>query len=199
MTDPKKDGPMFAALLVLLAASGASSLLRRSEEQALRQNADSGFSADELCVGWTLAPDKPVGLVCAPDVTRIPAALERRFGRFEDCARLTIDGEVVPGQMMTLERLEGGRCHLTPKGRLPGPLRLLAHGKIRPNSDDAADLRALPGIGEIRAETIVEERQKGGPFKDGDDLQRRVRGIGPKTLERIAPLISFGDAPSDTF
>lgn len=199
MTDRKKDGPMFAALLVLLAASAASALLRHSEEEVPRQTGDAGFSAEELCVGWSLAPDNPVGLVCAVDVTRIPRALERRFGKPEGCRRLTIPGRVVPGQMMTLERRSGGGCDLTPGGWLPGPLRLLAHGKILPNRDSAEDLRVLPMIGRVRAETIVEERRRDGPFKDGEDLRKRVRGIGPKTLERIAPLISFEDDPSEIF
>jgi len=50
------------------------------------------------------------------------------------------------------------------------------------------ELVQLPGIGEILAKRIVESRETRGPFVDHDDL-RRIRGIGPKTLEGIRPYL----------
>lgn len=44
----------------------------------------------------------------------------------------------------------------------------------------------LEGIGEKIAKTIVADREARGPFKSIDDLQR-VKGIGPKTMDRIRP------------
>lgn len=46
----------------------------------------------------------------------------------------------------------------------------------------------LPGLGETLAKRIVASRESEGPFRDHDDL-RRVRGIGPRTLERIRPYL----------
>jgi competence protein ComEA len=46
------------------------------------------------------------------------------------------------------------------------------------------ELSVLPGIGEALARRIVESRDAQGPFADLEDL-RRVRGIGPKTLEQM--------------
>lgn len=46
----------------------------------------------------------------------------------------------------------------------------------------------LPGIGESLARRIVESREARGPFADHDELLR-VRGIGPKTLDRIKPFL----------
>jgi competence protein ComEA len=46
----------------------------------------------------------------------------------------------------------------------------------------------LPEIGEALAKGIVESREQDGPFASHDDLDR-VRGIGPKTLERIRPYL----------
>ena len=46
----------------------------------------------------------------------------------------------------------------------------------------------MPGIGEQLARRIVAERTTGGPFRDWDDL-RRVRGIGPRTLEGMRPYL----------
>ena len=59
------------------------------------------------------------------------------------------------------------------------------------NAAGAADLVALPGIGPVTAARIVEDRQARGPYRRVDDLLR-VKGIGPKKLERIRPHIRVG-------
>jgi competence protein ComEA len=53
---------------------------------------------------------------------------------------------------------------------------------------DWPELSQLPGIGEALARRIVESRQRDGEFVDHQEL-RRVRGIGPRTLERITPYL----------
>jgi len=59
--------------------------------------------------------------------------------------------------------------------------------KLNLNSSSAAELELLPGIGPALASRIIEDRKANGPFKSVDDLDR-VKGIGPKTLERIRDL-----------
>ena len=56
------------------------------------------------------------------------------------------------------------------------------------NKADWPELAQLPGIGETLAQRIVSAREERGPFLDHSDL-RRVRGIGPKTLEKIKPYL----------
>jgi competence protein ComEA len=56
------------------------------------------------------------------------------------------------------------------------------------NTAEWPELLQLPGIGPKLAHRIVESRQTTGPFADNDDL-RRVRGIGPKTMEQIRPYL----------
>ncbi|MBX2837950.1 MAG: helix-hairpin-helix domain-containing protein [Gammaproteobacteria bacterium] len=51
---------------------------------------------------------------------------------------------------------------------------------------------ALPGIGPAKAEAIVSFRRLNGPIESAEVLLE-VKGIGPATLERITPLITFGD------
>jgi purine nucleosidase len=63
------------------------------------------------------------------------------------------------------------------------------------NNAGAAELQRLPRIGRTLAERILAERRK-APFRSVDDL-RRVRGIGPKTLERLVPLITVEDMPGN--
>jgi len=58
------------------------------------------------------------------------------------------------------------------------------------NRADWPELAQLPGIGETLAKRIVEVRLADGPYRDHDELQRRVRGIGPRTLEQIEPYLA---------
>lgn len=51
------------------------------------------------------------------------------------------------------------------------------------------ELLTLPGIGETRARAILAYRQEHGPFARIEDLQN-VSGIGPSTVERLAPYIT---------
>jgi competence protein ComEA len=51
------------------------------------------------------------------------------------------------------------------------------------------ELVQLPGVGPTLAQRIVQTRETGGPFLDHGDLRRRVRGIGPKTFEKLRPYL----------
>lgn len=57
------------------------------------------------------------------------------------------------------------------------------------NSATAADLDALPGVGEVLAGRIVAWREENGTFSSVDDLGE-VQGIGPKVLEGLRDLVS---------
>lgn len=50
----------------------------------------------------------------------------------------------------------------------------------------------IEGIGEVTARKIVGDREANGPFRDISDIQR-VKGIGPKTLERVRPYLRVTD------
>jgi competence protein ComEA len=90
------------------------------------------------------------------------------------------DAEPPPTPEPTVERLER-------KPTAPPPTT----GKLRPgdppldvNAASEADLQRLPGVGPVTARKIVAAR----PFREPDDLLR-VKGIGPKTMDRLRPLV----------
>lgn len=56
------------------------------------------------------------------------------------------------------------------------------------NKAEWPELAELPEIGPTLAKRIVDSRATSGPFVDHEDL-RRVRGIGPLTLERMKPYL----------
>jgi len=64
--------------------------------------------------------------------------------------------------------------------------RIIPSGAVNINTADAAELSALPGIGEVIAQRIVEAR----PFQKLEDL-KQVSGIGPKSFEAISTLIEL--------
>jgi competence protein ComEA len=65
---------------------------------------------------------------------------------------------------------------------------VVAQFKIDINTADWPEFALLPGVGEVLAKRIVEDRQINGPFRDWNDL-RRVRGIGPKTFDQMKPFL----------
>jgi competence protein ComEA len=81
-----------------------------------------------------------------------------------------------------------------PRDRAPlrGPVRRLFGLALDPNTADARALESLPGIGPARAAAIVRERGQ-RPYATVSEL-RRVPGIGPVTLGRIAPHLAIGGA-----
>ena len=64
--------------------------------------------------------------------------------------------------------------------------------KIDINRAEAWLLKALPGIGETRAQAIIAYREQYGPFHNTDQLLK-VAGIGTATYEQIKHLITVAD------
>ncbi len=64
--------------------------------------------------------------------------------------------------------------------------------KIDLNRAEAWLLEALPGIGESRAQAIIDYRQQNGPFSNIKELTK-VEGIGTATYEKIKHLIAVAD------
>ena len=65
------------------------------------------------------------------------------------------------------------------------------------NRATVADFETLPRIGPKTAERIVAFRDAYGAFREADDLMQ-VRGIGPKTMELLRPLVYVGaDSSAD--
>jgi competence protein ComEA len=60
--------------------------------------------------------------------------------------------------------------------------------KIDINTAEWPELTLMPGIGPALAKRIVADREAKGPFREATDL-RRVRGIGPRTLEGMLPYL----------
>jgi competence protein ComEA len=62
----------------------------------------------------------------------------------------------------------------------------MAHASpINVNTATQSELESIKGIGPSKAKTIIAERTDGGHFQDANDLQKRVRGIGMRSVEKM--------------
>jgi competence protein ComEA len=61
-----------------------------------------------------------------------------------------------------------------------------AFAQVEVNKADQAALDGVKGIGPSLSKTIIAERKKNGDFKDWADLQKRVKGIGDKSSDKLS-------------
>ncbi len=92
---------------------------------------------------------------------------------------------VVSGQLVIPSQKEPCGVAIEP---LPGQVALILGVRIDINRADATELQALPRIGPKKAKWIVDDRRRRGRYERLEDLQR-VKGIGPKTVEHLRPLV----------
>lgn len=61
-----------------------------------------------------------------------------------------------------------------------------AFAQVDVNKGDAAALDSIKGIGPKMSKTILDERAKGGDFKDWADFEKRVKGVGEKNSVKLS-------------
>ncbi|MGP7961277.1 helix-hairpin-helix domain-containing protein [Sanguibacter sp. A247] len=134
------------------------------------------------------------GVVTLGPGARVADAVDAAGGLRKDAdvssvnlARLVTDGEqiVVPRTGDELTRRPDAQA----EPGAPQPAGGASHVDI--NSADAAALDALPGIGPVLAQRIVDHREQHGPFPDVAALSD-VSGIGPALEKRLADLVRAG-------
>jgi competence protein ComEA len=61
-----------------------------------------------------------------------------------------------------------------------------AFAAVEVNTADQSALDGVRGIGPKLSRTILDERKKGGNFKDWSDFEKRVSGIGAKSSDKLS-------------
>ncbi|XEC96780.1 ComEA family DNA-binding protein [Paenibacillus tarimensis] len=70
-------------------------------------------------------------------------------------------------------------------------LHHMQDGRIDLNGASAEQLVTLPGIGPAKAQAIIDDRDKNGPFRSIEEITR-VRGIGTNIFEKMKDSIVVG-------
>ena len=63
-------------------------------------------------------------------------------------------------------------------------------GLININSANLEELKKISGVGDVKAQSIIEYREKNGGFKSIDEI-KNIDGIGEKTFEKIKDKITL--------
>jgi competence protein ComEA len=79
----------------------------------------------------------------------------------------------------------------------PAPAGVLPDGRVVLNLATEEELQKLPGFGPSRARALVELRKRRGKFHSLSELLR-VKGIGRKTLARLAPKVVLDPPPASS-
>ena len=122
------------------------------------------------------------GLVTLPLGSRVADALRAAGGalRPRDLLSMNLAAKVMDGQLL-LVGVPGAAVASSDGGSTSGPVDL--------NSATADQLEALPGIGPVLAQHILDWRTAHGGFRSVDQLND-VSGIGDSTFADLAPLVT---------
>lgn len=123
----------------------------------------------------TAASSEPVDTTQPSETTAPPSA-----DTVSTSARIPEETEASQSSQALTEPLEETTAATTAGG---------STGLININTASAAALTALPGIGDVLAQRIVDYREANGPFRTVAELTK-VKGIGEKKLEAILDLIT---------
>lgn len=128
------------------------------------------------------------GLYRLPEGSRIADAVTRAGGATAkaDLAAVNLAAPLADGMQVAVPRrappLEDAAGAAESGAALPsGPVRL--------NTATVEQLDALPGIGPVTAQKILDYRQQHGAFASVDELDA-VPGIGPARLEQLRELVA---------
>jgi hypothetical protein len=161
-------------------------------------------SVDEALVVRSAPQPVPVGVRTRSDldesarVTSAPMPRERHA----DARRRIDDDRLTPEDLRPSDDMVAQA-----ESPDPPPARPATQVKINPNTAEWWELDELPGIGEVKARAIVAYREEfrsaalaANPraepppaFQKAEDLAQ-VKGIGPATVEKMRPMLTFDDA-----
>ncbi|MGY1770777.1 helix-hairpin-helix domain-containing protein [Blastococcus sp. SYSU D00813] len=140
--------------------------------------AESASTVTVSVVGRVARP----GLVVLPEGLRVADAIAAAGGLLPDAdpAAVNLAAVLSDGQQIAV----GVPGAAVPAGGPPA-----APGRVSLNAAGVAELDALPGIGPVLAQRIVDHRTENGPFTSVEQLED-VPGIGPVVFDELADLVT---------
>jgi competence protein ComEA len=130
------------------------------------------------------------GVYRLPEGKRVADAIARAGGptRKADLALVNLAAPLGDGQQVVVPAEAAGSSSAAPSSVAPSG-GAVAAGPVHLNSATVEQLDALPGVGPVTAQKIVDYRTKNGPFDSVDALDA-VPGIGPARMEQLRDLVA---------
>lgn len=169
-------------------SSSSGAPLEYAREEAEGDSRQPAAGASGITVHVTGNVVQP-GVYELPEGARVIDALEKAGGNLDeaDLVRINLAQPLLDGQQVYIPALP-------PEGedvQHPVPQQLASPEKrVNINTADRSELEGLPGIGAVKAQSIINHREQHGQFQAIEDLLE-VSGIGEKTLESIKEQVSI--------
>ena len=129
------------------------------------------------------------GVYTLPENARVEDAIQAAGGLQEssDPQLLNLAAALVDGQRIYIPSAQDGTLSTDDRG-----LSIQTSPMVNINTASFAELDSLPGIGEVKAQAILDYRQKNGLFTALEDLLK-VDGISQSLFEKLVGLITLGE------
>jgi competence protein ComEA len=162
-----------AVVIVLAAAYLAWQARSRPETVGPTQESVATGAAAQIVVAVSGRVQRP-GLVRLPTGARVADAIEAAGGALPgtDLSSVNLARKLTDGELIAIG---------VDLGATPG-------GKVSLNAATLAQLDALPGVGPVLAQRIIDFRTQHGGFRSVNEL-RQVDGIGDETFARLKELV----------
>jgi competence protein ComEA len=118
--------------------------------------------------------------------SRIADAVTRAGGATPkaDLAQVNLAAPLADGEQIVVPKRGSGGAAAASGGTAPGA----PSAPVQLSTATLEQLDALPGVGPVTAQKILDYRQKHGAFQSVDELDA-VPGIGPKRLDQLRDLV----------
>lgn len=132
------------------------------------------------------------GVPASHDLPNLSSLAEQLLGNACTAYLIAIDGQQQQQSMPAIALVDADGTERTQhRVDLPFDEVAVATPICHINWASANELATLPVIGIALAESIVAERRAAGAFLDPADLDRRITGLGPDGLRRLAGCLSY--------
>ena len=182
-------GAVIAVVLLLLVAVGG--LLPKKEEAVeetevvvttvLAEKTEASTTQETVIFVDIKGAVKNPGVYQMKVGDRVKDALEAAGGLTEEADSQKVNlAKRLEDQMVIVVPKVGEEAEEIPAGETRN--EATKEGKVNINTATVEELKTLKGVGEKKAEAIIEYRKKNGSFQTKEDLMK-VRGIGKKLFE----------------
>jgi competence protein ComEA len=176
-----------------LSGSGATAPGASSVPGAPSSGSPTASAATATVLVHVVGEVRHAGVVRLPAGARVEQALDAAGGATAkadlvrvNLARVVVDGEQIvvprPGQVVAGAPAAGG------PSAVPGAAGGTVGTVLDLNTAGLTELDALPGVGPVLAQRILDWRSENGRFTSVDELGE-VSGIGDKVLDRLRALV----------